>query len=68
MQKAKARQARQTAQAKKDEEVERQKMMMSNKKRKLYEKMQHSNAKRDVEAEKLRAKRRKLERAGQAKA
>ncbi|KAJ9498251.1 mRNA-binding ribosome synthesis protein nop7 [Exophiala xenobiotica] len=67
-QKAKARQARQTAQAKKDEEVERQKMMMSNKKRKLYEKMQHSNAKRDLEAEKLRAKRRKFERAGQAKA
>ncbi|KIW17862.1 hypothetical protein PV08_05057 [Exophiala spinifera] len=63
-QKTKARQARQAAQAKKDEEVERQKMMMSNKKRKLYEKMQHGNAKRDLEAEKLRAKRRKLERAG----
>ncbi|KIW37114.1 uncharacterized protein PV06_10741 [Exophiala oligosperma] len=67
-QKTKARQARQAAQAKKDEEVERQKMMMSNKKRKLYEKMQHGNAKRDLEAEKLRAKRRKLERAGKQKA
>ncbi|KAL2426991.1 Pescadillo-like protein [Exophiala dermatitidis] len=62
-QKAKARKARETAQSKKEEEIERQKMMMSNKKRKLFEKMQYSNNKRDVEAEKLRAKRRKLERA-----
>lgn len=49
-------------QRREDEEIERQKMMMSNKKRKLYEKMQHSNSLRDAEAEKLRRKRRKLER------
>jgi pescadillo protein len=67
-QKLKARQTRKAAQTKKDEEVERQKMMMSNKKRKLFEKMQHSNTKRDVEAEKLRSKRRKLERTGKNKA
>lgn len=67
-QKAKARQARKLVKSKKDEEVERQKMMMSNKKRKLFEKMQHSNSKRDSEAQKLRSKRRKLERAEQAKA
>ncbi|KIV77769.1 hypothetical protein PV11_09550 [Exophiala sideris] len=67
-QKAKARQARKAAQTKKDEEIERQKLMMSNKKRKLFEKMQYSNAKRDTEAEKLRAKRRKVERAGKSKA
>lgn len=65
-QKAKAKRDRQTKQSKKDEEVERQKMMMSNKKRKLYEKMQFGNNKRDVEAEKLRGKRRKLEKAGKA--
>lgn len=65
--KAKAQKDRQTAQSKKDEEIERQKMMMSNKKRKLFEKMQYSNNKRDLEAEKLRAKRRKLERAGKAR-
>lgn len=44
-----------------DEEVTRQKMMMSRRKRQLYEKMQYSNQKRDDEASKLRAKRRKLE-------
>ncbi|KIW82793.1 hypothetical protein Z517_02036 [Fonsecaea pedrosoi CBS 271.37] len=62
--KAKAIRARQTERSRKEEEVERQKMMMSNKKRKLYEKMQYSNNKRDEEAEKLRKKRRKLEKAG----
>ena len=60
----KALKARQNERTKKDEEVERQKMMMSNKKRKLFEKMQYSNNKRDVDAEKLRSKRRKLEKAG----
>jgi pescadillo len=60
----KAVKARQRENAKKDEEIERQKMMMSNKKRKLFEKMQYSNNKRDVEAEKLRSKRRKLEKSG----
>lgn len=63
-QKSKALKARQTAQSIKEQEIERQKMMMSNKKRKLYEKMQYSNNKRDVEAGKLRTKRRKLEKAG----
>lgn len=52
---------RATRQKQETEEVERQKMMMSNKKRKLYEKMQHSNSIKDAEAEKLRRKRRKLE-------
>lgn len=55
------KQDRLARQKKADEEVERQKMMMSNKKRKLYEKMQHSNNAKDAEAEKLRQKRRKLE-------
>lgn len=65
---AKAKKQRQVKQTKEQEEIERQKMMMSNKKRKLYEKMQHGNQKRDVEAEKLRAKRRKLERTAAAAA
>ena len=43
------------------EELERQLMMMSRKKRKVFEKMQFGNKKRDAEAEKLRSKRRKLE-------
>ena len=47
-----------------DHELERQKMMMSRKKRKLYEKMQHSNNKREAEAEALRRKRRKIEKSG----
>jgi pescadillo protein len=64
--KVKAKKERLAKQSKKDEEVERQKMMMSNKKRKLYEKMQHGNQKRDLEAEKLRGKRRKLERTNKA--
>ncbi|KIX06693.1 uncharacterized protein Z518_04669 [Rhinocladiella mackenziei CBS 650.93] len=64
--KSKARKARQTAQVEKDEEIERRKMMMGNKKRKLFEKMQYSNNKRDAEAEKLRRKRRKIERAASA--
>lgn len=46
---------------KEEEELERQKMMMSRKKRKLFDKMQYSNKKRDDESEKLRQKRRKLE-------
>ena len=62
--KEKARKNRESAKKKETEEVERRKMMMSNKKRKLYEKMQHGNEKKDVEAAKLRKKRRKLEQAG----
>lgn len=47
-----------------EEELERAKMMMSRKKRKIMEKMVYSNKKKDAEAEALRAKRRKLEKAG----
>jgi pescadillo len=59
----KAKKVRQAKQAQEDEEIERRKMMMSNKKRKLFEKMQYSNEKKDAEAAKLRKKRRKIERA-----
>ncbi|RMD44355.1 hypothetical protein DV735_g768, partial [Chaetothyriales sp. CBS 134920] len=62
--KEKAKKDREARRKKEDEELERRKMMMSNKKRKLYEKMQHSNEKKDTEAAKLRQKRRKLERRG----
>ncbi|KAL2003815.1 hypothetical protein VTN02DRAFT_2169 [Thermoascus thermophilus] len=48
---------------KEEEELERQKMMMSRKKRKLLDKMLYSNKKRDEEAQKLRSKRRKIEKA-----
>ncbi|GME33851.1 Ribosome biogenesis protein pescadillo [Neofusicoccum parvum] len=44
-----------------EEELERQKMMMSRSKRKLLEKMTYSNKKKDEQAEKLRSKRRKIE-------
>ncbi|KAL9107944.1 MAG: hypothetical protein Q9227_007266 [Pyrenula ochraceoflavens] len=44
------------------DELERRKMMMSRKKRKLYEKMQYGNEKRSEEAKGLRAKRRRIER------
>ncbi|KAF2402981.1 hypothetical protein EJ06DRAFT_489685 [Trichodelitschia bisporula] len=43
------------------EELDRQRMMLPNKKRKLFDKMQYGNQKREAEAEKLRKKRRKLE-------
>ncbi|KAE8449430.1 mRNA-binding ribosome synthesis protein nop7 [Mollisiaceae sp. DMI_Dod_QoI] len=46
-----------------EEELERAKMMMSRKKRKILEKMEYSNKQKDAEAEKLRAKRRKIEKA-----
>jgi pescadillo protein len=57
----KAKKKRTTKEKKEAEELERQKMMMSRKKRKLFEKMQYGNAKKDAEAEKLRGKRRKIE-------
>ena len=44
-----------------EEDLERRKMMMGRKKRKLVEKMLYSNKTKDNEAEKLRAKRRRLE-------
>ena len=44
-----------------EEELERRKMMMGRKKRKLVEKMLYSNRAKNDEAEKLRAKRRRIE-------
>jgi pescadillo protein len=65
---AKSNGTKQTAQTKRaradreaQEDLERRKMMMPRRKRKVYEKMVHSNARKDEEAEKLRAKRRKIE-------
>ncbi|ODH34267.1 hypothetical protein ACO22_03160 [Paracoccidioides brasiliensis] len=46
---------------KEEEELERKKMMLSRKKRKLLDKVIYSNKKQDAEAEKLRQKRRKIE-------
>lgn len=43
------------------EDLERAKGMMSKKKRKLYEQMVYSNNKKDAESEKLRQKRRRIE-------
>ncbi|KAI1764084.1 Pescadillo N-terminus-domain-containing protein [Hypoxylon sp. FL1150] len=43
------------------EEIERAKGMLSKKKRKLFEQMQYSNSKKSAEDQKLREKRRKLE-------
>jgi pescadillo protein len=64
--KAKADARKKTAKKQKeeDEEIERAKMMMSRKKRKIFEKMAYSNKKKDAEAEGLRAKRRKIEKGG----
>lgn len=59
--KEKSRKARDAQKTKEAENIERRKMMMSNKKRKLYEKMQYGNEKKDAESAKLRKKRRKLE-------
>lgn len=56
----KAKKKRTVKEKKEEEELERQKMMMSRKKRKLFEKMQYGNAKKDAEAEKLRSKRRRI--------
>ncbi|KAI1436852.1 Pescadillo N-terminus-domain-containing protein [Xylaria sp. CBS 124048] len=51
------------------DEIERAKGMLSKKKRKLFEQMQYTNNKKSAEDQKLRAKRRKLEKQkGQAKA
>lgn len=46
------------------EDVERRKMMMPRRKRKMFEKMVYSNARKDEESAGLREKRRKLEKAG----
>ena len=61
---SKAQKEKNKAQKEKDEAVERAKMMMPRRKRKLLEKMQYSNAKKDEEKGKLETKRRKLEKAG----
>ena len=50
-----------------EEELERRKMMMGRKKRKMVDKMLYSNQKKDEAAEKLRAKRRKIEMANARK-
>ncbi|KAF2771072.1 hypothetical protein EJ03DRAFT_325869 [Teratosphaeria nubilosa] len=62
--------AKKAAQAKRDrqnreeeEQIQNRKMMASRRKRKMFDKMQYSNAKKDEEAEKLRGKRRKIEKA-----
>ena len=47
-----------------EEDLERRKMMMPNRKRKLFERMEYGNKKRQDEAAKLRQKRRKLEKDG----
>ena len=47
----------------KEEELTRQRMMLPNKKRKLFDSMQRSNKAKNEEAEQLRKRRRKLERA-----
>ena len=49
-----------------EEERARQKMMLSNKKRKLLKRIEYGANKRDTEAETLRRKRRKLEKAKSA--
>ncbi|KAI5370704.1 putative BRCT domain-containing protein [Septoria linicola] len=66
--KDKKKQAKATAQAKRtqaereaEEDLERRKGMMPRRKRKMYEKMVYSNAVKSDEAEKMRAKRRKVE-------
>ena len=61
---SKAQKEKNKAQKEKDEAIERAKMMMPRRKRKLLEKMQYSNAKKDEEKGKLETKRRKLEKAG----
>ena len=62
--KLKARKAAAKREKEEREELERAKMMMSRKKRKIFEKMDYSNKKKDAEAEKLRGKRRKIEKSG----
>ncbi|CAK7262432.1 mRNA-binding ribosome synthesis protein nop7 [Sporothrix epigloea] len=60
--KANARKALASDAKKKADELERAKGMLPKKKRRLYEQMVYTNTKRSTEDEKLRAKRRKLER------
>ena len=48
------------------EELDRRRMMLPNKKRRLFDAMTYSNQQKDVAAEKLRKKRRKLEKTARA--
>lgn len=66
--KEEARKALAKKAAEEAEDMERAKGMLSKKKRKLYEQMMYTNNKKSAEAEKLRAKRRKFEKQGKAKA
>lgn len=59
--KAEARKALQKKAKEEAEDMERAKGMLSKKKRKLFEQMQYTNNKKSAEDEKLRAKRRKIE-------
>ena len=56
--------ARSRAEREAQEDLERRKMMMPRRKRKMFEKMVYSNARKDEEAERLRGKRRKIEAKG----
>lgn len=59
--KAEARKALQKKTKEEEEDMERAKGMLSKKKRKLFEQMQYTNNKKSAEDEKLRTKRRKIE-------
>lgn len=59
--KAEARKALQKQAKQEAEDMERAKGMLSKKKRKLFEQMQYTNTKKSAEDEKLRSKRRKIE-------
>ncbi|OLN84316.1 Pescadillo-like protein [Colletotrichum chlorophyti] len=63
-----ARKAHARKAAEEAEDIERAKGMLSKKKRKLFEQMQYTNNKKSAEDEKLRAKRRRLEKQLQKKA
>ncbi|TKA32445.1 hypothetical protein B0A50_01553 [Salinomyces thailandicus] len=71
-QKKAAREASQARRAREEREAredgERRKMMMPRRKRKMFDKMVYSNARKDEEAEKLRGKRRRIENVGGARA
>jgi pescadillo protein len=56
-----ARKKRDLRQKREQEELDRQRMMMPNRKRKLFDKMQYGNRRREAEAEKLKQKRRRIE-------
>lgn len=61
---AAAKDKRSRAEREAEEDLERRKMMAPRRKRKMYEKMVYSNARKDEEAERLRDKRRKIEKKG----